>query len=580
MKLRKIHHQWLPALALLIFASPLALEAKPLREPKAIDEIKLTEEVKKVAFAGAVGSIDERYARDSFPQLENELNWSASAWRGERVHGQFVTWTGRGQRDVVLSATDLKNANGDIIPAESVTPSYVRYTMAAGALYGDILEPNKPIRIPAGTSRPIWLSINVPADAKPGTYTGELKAIAKSGQSVSFNLELEVLPLLLPKPDQWSFHLDLWQHPWAVARVHALEPWSPAHWEKMAAVLKLAADAGQKCLTVSLINRPWGQQTLDAFGPMVNPTRHSDGSWSYNYSLFDRYVEFGMQCGITSQINCYSMVPWNNEFFFHDETSGEYTSIIAKPGTPEYADFWKPFLKSFSAHLKEKGWFDITTIAMDERPLRALKEVIKLVDEVDPEFKIALAADHNLTDIIDRVQDYSYAFEFDANRELNRARSNDNKKSTFYVCCNPVRPNTFTFSPPAESTWLAWNAAAEGYDGILRWALCSYTEDPFMSTDYLRKDWLSGDCFLIYPGARSSVRFERLREGIQDFEKIRIVREIFADQGDAGKESLKKLDNLLDKLVNIDKKTAKDFTTPLNEAKASFAELVRDALPE
>jgi hypothetical protein len=32
---------------------------------------------------------------------------------------------------------------------------------------------------------------------------------------------------------------------------------------------------------------------------------------------------------------------------------------------------------------------------------------------------------------------------------------------------------------------------------------------------------------LIYPGNRSSVRFERLLEGIQDAEKIRLLREEF-----------------------------------------------------
>ena len=37
--------------------------------------------------------------------------------------------------------------------------------------------------------------------------------------------------------------------------------------------------------------------------------------------------------------------------------------------------------------------------------------------------------------------------------------------------------------------------------------------------------WPSGDCFLVYPGNRSSIRFERFREGIEDFEKIRLLRE-------------------------------------------------------
>ena len=45
--------------------------------------------------------------------------------------------------------------------------------------------------------------------------------------------------------------------------------------------------------------------------------------------------------------------------------------------------------------------------------------------------------------------------------------------------------------------------------------------------------WGAGDSFLIYPGFRSSVRFERLVEGIQDAEKIRILREEYVTNGNS-----------------------------------------------
>jgi hypothetical protein len=40
--------------------------------------------------------------------------------------------------------------------------------------------------------------------------------------------------------------------------------------------------------------------------------------------------------------------------------------------------------------------------------------------------------------------------------------------------------------------------------------------------------WPAGDCFLIYPGANSGIRFEKLREGIVDYEKIMILRKFAA----------------------------------------------------
>ena len=41
--------------------------------------------------------------------------------------------------------------------------------------------------------------------------------------------------------------------------------------------------------------------------------------------------------------------------------------------------------------------------------------------------------------------------------------------------------------------------------------------------------WPAGDTYLVYPGGESSVRFEKLREGIVDFEKIRLLRTMLAD---------------------------------------------------
>jgi len=226
-------------------------------------------------------------------------------------------------------------------------------------------------------------------------------------------------------------------------------------------------------------------------------------------------------------------------------------------------------LKAFSAHLKEKGWFEKTTIAMDERHLEDMKNMIKLVDSVAPGFKITLAANKSLESIADRVHDYCFAFKFRPDPKMNLKRTASGRQTTYYVCCGPRRPNTFPFSVPSESTWLGWRAAAYRYTGFLRWALCSYTLDPFKTTDYPRRRWPTGDCFLIYPGPRSSIRFERLREGIQDYEKVRLVREALEKQGDKGKEGLKKLEEILAKIQN------NNYSEVVNTAKKSFLELAR-----
>ena len=110
------------------------------------------------------------------------------------------------------------------------------------------------------------------------------------------------------------------------------------------------------------------------------------------------------------------------------------------------------------------------------------------------------------------------------------------KLSTVYTCCIEDYPNTFTFSEPGEASWLMWHADAGGYDGYLRWAYNSWTKDPLHDSRF--RSWAAGDCYLVYPGS-SSIRMERLVEGIQDAEKIRILRKEFAENGEVAK--LKKL---------------------------------------
>ena len=112
--------------------------------------------------------------------------------------------------------------------------------------------------------------------------------------------------------------------------------------------------------------------------------------------------------------------------------------------------------------------------------------------------------------------------------------------TTYYVCCSHRYPNMFTFSDRAEATVAAWYAVANGYDGFLRWAYNSWVEDPIRDSRF--RKWAAGDTYLVYPEGRSSIRFERLVEGIQDWEKIRLLKTEFS--GDDAK--LQTLHDLLE----------------------------------
>ena len=451
--------------------------------------------------------------------------WRAAAWRNERVHGQFVVWSSEAVPQLRLACSELRSDKGAALPASAVQARFVRYVLADKKPVGDILDPAERVDLPANGFRPVWLTVMVPAGAKPGLYRGALTVAGAGGKKVAFPLELEVLRAALPDPKEWAFFLDLWQHPWAVARCHGVKPFSQQHYAFMEPIYRELANAGQKVLTTTIAELPWNHQNFDAYHTMIPHVKKADGTWSFDYALFDEYVAFGKRCGLGPQIHCYTLAPWGNRVFYTDAATGDQVAVTVKPGTPEHAAYWGPFLQDFQRHLEKKGWADETYIAMDERGPEDTKATADCVKKFAPRLKIAMPGNQppshfkgielpNYCQFVAHI-DKPFLDEVQARRAQGQV-------TTFYVCCGPRRPNTFTFSPTSEQVWLGYYAAANGLDGFLRWAFVNWPRDPLYDSSF--GPWPAGDTFLLYPGPRSSVRWEMLRDGIEEAEKIRLLR--------------------------------------------------------
>ncbi|MCO5236592.1 MAG: DUF4091 domain-containing protein [Chitinophagaceae bacterium] len=502
-----------------------------------------------VSFAGS----NTRFVKEKAPGISTQKTWQTTAWKGEKVHTQVLVWTTTPIETLTIETGKLENAKQQTIPPANIKAGFIRYLItdefAEGcgyrkpadfdsSLVADIIDIVPAIAVAANTVQPIWLSIHIPQEAPAGNYRGSLTI--KADKAYTLYYTVKVTDRVLPAPDQWSYDLDLWQHPAAIARVHDVPLWSDRHFELMKPYYKMLADAGQKNITASIMDEPWGHQTYDDFPGLIKWIKHPDGSWSYDYSLFDKYVSFVMSCGIRKRINCYTMVPWALSFRYYDEAAGKDTTLRAPIGSPEYNAHWTGMLKDFTRHLKNKGWFDITTIAMDERPMKDMQIVIGLLKSIDPGWKIALAGNYH-PEIEKDIFDYCLASSLRFDEAVLKERIAQGKPSTFYTCCTENYPNGFTFSPPAEHVWLGWYAAAKGFTGYLRWAYNSWVANPLQDSRF--RSWPAGDTYQVYPGPRSSVRFEKLIEGIQDYEKIKWLQKEYTRRGDT--KSLERLNNTL-----------------------------------
>lgn len=495
-----------------------------------------------------------RYAKEKVPSIAESLVWLPRAWKGEKIHTQILVWAKQNIPALSITVKSLKNEKGNMIDIKNIKAAFVRYVMTDefgegcgerkktdfdSSLVEDPIDIVDQISVQSNTVQPLWLSIQVPVDIPAGKYSGIITINADK----KYDLKISVIVLnhLLPPPAQWKFDLDLWQSAYSIATVHDAPLWSDEHFNLMKPYFTMLASAGQKIITANIINQPWGSGHIYYKDPtLINWIKKKDGSWSFDYSIFDRYISFMMDCGINRRINCYSMVTWDLSFIYFDEALGKEASITAEPGSKEYNEYWSVMLIDFTKHLKAKGWFEKTAIAMDERSMESMKAVIALLKEIEPAWKTALAGDYH-PEIDKEIYDYCLIIRHKFPEKILSERKASGMPSTYYTACGEEYPNGFSYSPPAENTWIGWFASAQGFTGYLRWAYNNWTEAPLFDTRF--RTWPAGDCYQIYPGPRSSVRFEKLIEGVQDFEKIRILQEQF--KKDANQQGLKELSDVL-----------------------------------
>ncbi len=520
-------------------------------------------------------STDELYLRCEAPSLLQETReWEDAGWKGERLNAQVLVWSPDSVEQIQFRINDLATVDGNVIGRNQIKLHLVRYvlsnypygasnftcdvSMDSAWLLPDRFETFERFDLPGRTVRPVWISIEIPRTAIPGIYSGTIEIYSIKGQAL-LSVSISVQDQTLPEPHDWNFRLDLWQNPRVVADFYHLKPWSPDHMYQLKKHLELYANAGGTFITTYAVHSPWSDNSYTLEGEMIESIRTVLDDWTFDYSIFDTYVGLAMETGIDRAITVYTPLPWADRFRYLDEQTGNYAKRTWRPGSPEYTDYWDHFLTDLRVHLIRKGWFDKTYLGINENTLDYTLAAIKVIKENSTDWKITYAGDWH-PELSDLVDDYSAVITREPGLDDIRKRHSNGRTTTFYVCCNPTKPNNFVFSPPVEGRFIGWHAAACGHDGFLRWAYDAWPADP--ERDARHALWPAGDCFLIYPGGNSSLRFEKLREGIVDYEKIRILREKSSRllSTDAAKK-MQALEDLLAGLIRENNYSKRDYST-------------------
>ena len=501
---------------------------------KSIDPSKWQSQKKlHVSFA----STDEAYFRTEVPGVNETKTWTATGWKGERLNTMILIWSADTIDQLRVSLNDLKTANGNVLVKNNLKAQLVRYVISnypyaarevtcgegpvdKAYLMPDRLEAFDRFELLGKTVRPVWLSLDIPSTVIAGLYKGEIE-IRSEKQNFKLQLSINVQNQSLPKPHDWSFRLDLWQNPWVIAEYYKVKPWSEGHTQLLKKHLKLYADAGGKFITTYAVYSPWADNSYMIEGSMIEWIKKKNGNWKFDYKIFDQYVQLAIDAGIDKAITIYTPIPWGDRFRFIDEATGNYITEQWQATSAIFKTSWNIFLTDLKKHLESKGWMNKTFLGINENAMEQTLSAIKVIRDHSKQWKITYAGDwhEELTGLLD---DYSCVFNKEPSVKNVSDRFAKKQTSTFYICCTPSFPNTFVFSPPVEGRWLGWYTMAHNYDGMLRWAYDAWPADPVRDARHIY--WPAGDSYMIYPGAESSIRFEKMREGIVDYEKIKLLK--------------------------------------------------------
>lgn len=521
------------------------------------------------SFGGSIVDTDLQYTKERYNEVvaKQEFSKNLTAWKNDKAVSELVLYAKDGKvEDVTVTAGPLK-CGDNIIGTENITTTFIKSTKAYNGPYIDGYgSPTRPlpevtpgnrsessdildqsggsVDIPRNSLQPVWVEYSIPKDAKAGIYQGVILATAKDiDEPLVFTYTVEVQDETLPEEETFgeTFDIELWQYPYSSAEYYGVEPFSDAHLEILKPIMLKYKEIGGHAITTTISEDAWNGQTYSAndihYPSMVTWTKETDGSFSYDYSDFDRWVAFCKELGVGDKIVLYSIAPWHNSFTYWE--NGEMKKEGFTAGSERYNAVWGDFLEDLVGHLEEKGWFDDAYIGIDEQGFSAAAfDIVDSVTNQDGEsLKTAGAMDGfiNKKDLAMRVDDLNvgdnaaaaHPSEFAAVLE---ERKEAGLRTTLYSCTEH-KPGNFSLSAPVESYWSIINAAKMKTAGFLRWAYDAWVEDPLNDTTH--NAFEPGDCFLVFPDekdaedpqCKSSVRLERMAEGVRDVNKLMLIEQ-------------------------------------------------------
>jgi hypothetical protein len=290
--------------------------------------------------------------------------------RGEVLSAQMVIHAQADLRDVQvivgsLSSTELRAT----IPLKNISYNFVRsiplkvntdiargesLLRKAPASFPDYLSDERSTSLKKDQYQSIWLTIQIPKDALPGSYSGNIKVLTEQG-SQSADIRLSVYPLTMPEKS--NLYTTNWYQ--MNNKYHDFQkPFDEKFFKLIEVYAKNMAAHRQNVMRAEL--------------NAISATSDNNKNLRFDFSNYDRWVGIFEQTGGMSRIETgfiahFETGDWEDtkivlkDFDVKDEATGKVIQMKGESYLPQ-------FLPAFEKHLKEKGWLEKTMFHISDEP--------------------------------------------------------------------------------------------------------------------------------------------------------------------------------------------------------------------
>jgi hypothetical protein len=456
-------------------------------------------------------------------------------WRPKAPDGFFIT------------ASDLTSEAGKTIPQKQISLYLEHYILlfaksspiGATGYWPDALAPiSEPFSMAAQYAvvgnRPIWVDIFIPAGTPAGIYMGAIK-VTQHGKIVeTLSVQAEVYNFSLPDQTHLITYMNISKD--ELARFYN----KPFNSPEIQQLTKNYFD-----FLYAHRMETWGN---DPLVPEIT-VKGEKVEVKFNDTNYDYYLNKLKSKRVILDAGPHNLVRQINE----------------EPFSIPFNNKVKTYLSAVESYFTRNGWKDrlVFNSPIDEPNTKKDYEETRywavLVHEAAPGVPF-LATESPVPDNPDwgTLRGYVNNFCVHGNSlndpEVKQAISEEQAKGgevTWYISCDQAypQPNYFIDAPALDPVMVPWITARYHMNGILYWALNFWnnTPNPWLdavtyisgfecSNGYV----LNGEGSLIYPGdftktytgqrdvngPVSSIRFELLREGIEDYEYLTMLKDL------------------------------------------------------